>query len=121
MENMIKLFTLKGKAIAKNFEVFYNLGRDSFKRLTKEHKEALIRYVSTKQSNIAIVDIIFTSSCTVEVQYNIGTSLKTEKFLFNNKSLEFYSMPVHVEENRYEDFRSKSCLDLIIKIEEYLK
>ena len=120
--SMIKLFTIKGKPIAKNFEFFYGLGRDSFNRLKENHRRALVRYASsTKKSNISIIDITFTSDCTVEVQYNIGTFLKTEKCLFDNKSLEFYSMPIHIEkENRYEDFRSKSCSTFLMKLEEYL-
>jgi len=118
----MKLFTSSGKPVAKNFAKFYGLGRDSFKRLTPNHQIALIRDASTNQSNISIVDIVFTSQSTVEVKYNTNTLLKVEKCLFDKESLEFYSMPIHIEhENRYEDFRSPSCLEFIIKLEEYLK
>jgi len=111
------LFTSKGKPVAKRFEQFFNLGRDSFSRLSTKHKEALINYASNNGINSLLVDVVFTSKNTVEVKYLKDGILNIEKCLFDTETLEFYTMPIHIsKENRYEDFRSKTVSELIKKI-----
>jgi len=114
------LFFKSGKPKAKAFELLYSLGRDSFKRLTDMHKKALVSY-ALNPTDTKIIDTVFTSTSTVEIKYVSNGILKTENCLFDSATLEFHSMPIHIEhENRYEDFRSRGALEFILKLEEFI-